>query len=57
MRSAFTQFGADKNPNPLNREVRVEDGMHVLMSKWVITDKKFIESETAKWIKDLAKLK
>ncbi|WP_411823699.1 alpha/beta hydrolase [Leptospira sp. 'Mane'] len=57
MRSAFTQFGATKNPNPLNREVRVEDGMHVLMSKWVITDKKFIEGETTKWIKDLTKLK
>ncbi|TGN19388.1 alpha/beta hydrolase [Leptospira idonii] len=57
MREGFANLGLDKSPNPLNREVRVEDGMHVLMSQWVITDKLFIEKSVDNWLKDLAKLK
>lgn len=57
MLEGYTNFGLDKTPNPLNRKVAVENGMHVLMSKWVITDKAFIEAQTEKWLTELSKSK
>ncbi len=57
MLEGFEEFGKDKSPSPLNKKVRVENGMHVLMSKYIITDKAFIEKETEAWLKEVAKLK
>lgn len=55
MLEGFEQFGLDKTPNPMNKKVRVENGMHVLMSKYIITDKAFIEKETEDWLKTITK--
>jgi len=55
MLEGFEQFGQDKTPNPLNKKVRIEKGMHVLMSKWIITDKTLIEQETENWLKTISK--
>ncbi|MDF3822265.1 alpha/beta hydrolase [Leptospira sp. 96542] len=55
MLEAYSKFGLVKAPNSLNKKVQVVDGMHVLMSKWVITDKKFIQEQTEQWISELAK--
>jgi pimeloyl-ACP methyl ester carboxylesterase len=55
MLEGYEQFGQDKAPNPKNKKVQIENGMHVLMSKWIITDKALIEKETENWIKDLSK--
>lgn len=57
MLEGFSNFGLQKSPNPLNKKVPVVDGMHVLMSKWVITDKAFIEAQTEQWIGELTKVK
>jgi pimeloyl-ACP methyl ester carboxylesterase len=55
MLEAFSQFGLDKAPSPLNKKVPIEEGMHVLMSKYIITDKALIEKETESWIKEISK--
>lgn len=57
MRSTFAKFGQVTMVNPLNREVRVEDGMHVLFSKYVQTDKAFIEKQATDWLKAIESLK
>ncbi|TGL05080.1 alpha/beta hydrolase [Leptospira levettii] len=57
MLEGYTNFGLEKTPNPLNKKVAVENGMHVLMSKWVITDKVFIEAQIDVWLKELMKTK
>lgn len=57
MRSTFNQFGKVTMVNPLNREVKVEDGMHVLFSKYVETDKAFIEKQASDWLKAIESLK
>ncbi|TGL17570.1 alpha/beta hydrolase [Leptospira levettii] len=57
MLEGYANFGLEKTPNPLNKKVAVENGMHVLMSKWVITDKVFIEAQIDVWLKELMKTK
>ncbi len=53
MLEVFSNLGVEKAPNPMNKKVAVENGMHVLMSKYIITDKALIEKETEKWISEL----
>ncbi|MDZ4725999.1 MAG: alpha/beta hydrolase [Leptospira sp.] len=54
MLSAYGAFG-DTMPNSKNKLVKVENGMHVLMSKWIVTDKALIEKETEGWLKEVSK--
>jgi len=54
MRSAFLEFGKPDKTSPLNKEVAIEDGMHVLMSRYVQTDKLKIEKESTDWLKQVA---
>ncbi|MBL8018802.1 MAG: alpha/beta hydrolase [Leptospirales bacterium] len=53
MLDGFQQLGKFAKPNPLNRSVAVERGDHILMSKWVDTDKALIEKETLRFIEDV----
>ncbi|MCE9600377.1 MAG: alpha/beta fold hydrolase [Spirochaetia bacterium] len=53
MLDGFQQFGKFSKPNPLNRSVAIEQGDHVLMSKWVPTDKALIEKEILRFIEDV----
>lgn len=46
MRAAFAEFGLDSRRSPLDREVAVADGAHVLLSEYVRTDKTLILAET-----------
>ena len=39
MREAFAAFGGDAEPSPLNRMVAVEDSNHIMLSKYVRSDK------------------
>ncbi len=55
MLAGFKSFGLEKTPNPQNKEIRIENGRHVLMSKWIITDKALIEKETEAWLKEISK--
>lgn len=50
MLHAYSQFGRDTTPNPLNRAVKIEKGSHVLFSKWVLSDKDRIEKEVINFI-------
>ena len=48
MLEGFAQFGG----NPLNRSVAIEDGAHVLLSKYVRTDKERIAQEIVQFVND-----
>ena len=53
MHQAFRMFGRESRPNPLNRMVAVADGNHILMSRYVRTDKAFIMKETRSFLKSV----
>ncbi len=46
IQSAFAQFGRSEKPHALNRLVPIADGNHILLSKYVRTDKARILSES-----------
>lgn len=54
MLHAFERFGRSSSPNPLNRAVRVENGAHVLMSKYDKTDEALVTEATYEFIRDAA---
>jgi len=53
MMSAFHQFGQFSKPSPLNRSAAIADGDHILLSKWVVSDKAPAEKEIVRFVKDL----
>lgn len=53
MLESFAKFGTASDPHPLNRAVAIEDGSHVLFSKWVDTDKELIYAEIRDFIDKL----
>ena len=53
IRYAFSMFGRRDKPNPLNRLVAVADGNHILLSRYVRTDKPFIMQETRRFLKSV----
>ncbi|WP_108976920.1 alpha/beta hydrolase [Leptospira ryugenii] len=56
MLNAYSQF-AETKTNPKSRKVAIENGRHVLMSKYIITDKALIEKETSTWLTEVSKSK
>src|SRR6185503_3425593 len=54
MRAAFAEFGRDRRRSPLDREVAVADGAHVLLSAYVRTDKPLILAETLAFLERAA---
>ncbi len=53
MLEVFEQFGKSSSPSPLNRKVQVQNGAHVLFSKYVDSDKELLIRETIDFIKKL----
>lgn len=53
MLEAFHSFGALTHPNPLNRAVAIEDGSHVLLSRWVEADHERCYQEMLRFIEDV----
>ncbi|MBN2078627.1 MAG: alpha/beta hydrolase [Spirochaetes bacterium] len=45
MKEAFARFGGDAGPHPLNRDVAVEPGSHVLLSKYEKTNRDLVLRE------------
>ncbi|MCX7679025.1 MAG: alpha/beta hydrolase [Spirochaetes bacterium] len=56
MKEAFALFGKSKQPNPLNRAVAIEEGSHVLMSKYSKTDEHKVITTTLDFISQVAGL-
>ncbi len=54
MLHAFNIFGTQGKPNPLSRAVVITDGEHVLMSRWVKSDKKRIEEACVNFVKSVS---
>jgi hypothetical protein len=50
MLEAYDQFGLATSPNPLNRKVQITEGAHVLLSKYVHSDKELIVKEIEDFI-------
>lgn len=50
MKDAFARFGKSKQPHPLNTAVAIENGSHVLMSKYSETDEKKVITTTIDFI-------
>jgi len=53
MLDAFAKFGTAEKPNPLNRAVAIEDGEHVLLSKWLHTDHERALKEMTDFLSDV----
>ncbi|MCZ8344333.1 MAG: alpha/beta hydrolase [Leptospira sp.] len=52
MLKAFEKIQSGNSPNPQNKLLQVEGGAHVLLSKYVKTDKPFIENAMINFIKE-----
>lgn len=52
MLESFHRMGGD-SPHPLNRAAAIAGGSHVLMSRWVPTDKALIEKHLTEFINDV----
>ncbi|HDP80260.1 MAG TPA: alpha/beta fold hydrolase, partial [Spirochaetes bacterium] len=55
MKRAFGLFGHDSKPNPLNRAVAIPKSAHVLLSKWVISDRATVEKEIDEFLRLIEK--
>ena len=53
MLEAYDHFGKESVPHELNNKVQIENGHHVLMSKFWVDDKKKMISEISKFIKKI----
>lgn len=53
MLEAFHTFGSLNRPHPLNRAVAIEDGSHVLLSRWVEADHERCYQEMLRFVKDV----
>lgn len=50
MKRAFDLFGKDSKPNPMNRAVAVPKAAHVMLSKWVESDRARAEKEIVEFL-------
>ncbi len=50
MKRAFDLFGKDAKPNPLNRAVAIPKAAHVMLSKWVESDRARAEKEIVEFL-------
>ncbi len=55
MKRAFGLFGADARPNPLNRAVAIPKSAHVLLSKWVLSDRAKAQREIVDFVRLVGK--
>ena len=55
MLHAYKTFGPEGTPHPLSRSVAVADGDHVLMSRWVKSDKRRVEEACVAFLHAVAK--
>lgn len=53
MLEAFEKFGISGKPHPLNRKINVEDGDHVMFSKYVLSDRGLIYKETFQFLEEV----
>ncbi|WP_040506623.1 alpha/beta hydrolase [Leptospira wolbachii] len=52
MLKVYDAIQTGPNPNPKNKLLKIENGAHVLLSKYVKSDKELIEKELIQFIKD-----
>ncbi|MDQ3392948.1 MAG: alpha/beta hydrolase [Bacteroidota bacterium] len=57
MLEAFDQFGKATKPNHLNKRVKIENGDHVMFSKYINNDKTLIYKELTKFIESVFEVK
>ena len=53
MRDAFSKFKSTRDGNPLNKEVAIADGNHVMLSYYIKTDKTKVMQTLLPWIQKL----
>lgn len=53
MLESFSSFGSASEPHPLNRAINVTDTEHVMMSKYVRSNKDRVEKEVSRFLEEL----